>query len=63
MKKTHKVLKKPKSFLLKTPKAEDVTLAKDDKGYFVYTHRWQSKRYPSIEDIPKSVIIYCESTG
>lgn len=54
---------KPKSFLDKTPKAKGVSLAKDENGYFVYTHRWQSKRYKTINDIPKSVINFCEGTG
>jgi len=58
-----KIIKKTKEFLAKTPKAEDVSLAKDADGYFVMTHRWRSKSYQTIEDIPKSIIIKCESTG
>ncbi|MBK7362762.1 MAG: hypothetical protein IPJ01_10740 [Micavibrio sp.] len=62
-KKSYTVVTKPKEFLAKTPKANGVTLAKDKKGYFVYTHRWASKRFKTILSIPKSIIEFCESTG
>lgn len=62
-KKSYTVVTKPKEFLAKTPKASGVTLAKDNKGYFVYTHRWASKRFKTILSIPKSIIEFCESTG
>lgn len=62
-KKSYTVVTKPKEFLAKTPMASKVTLAKDKKGYFVYTHRWASKRYKTIMSIPKSIIEFCESTG
>ncbi len=62
-KKSYTVVTKPKEFLAKTPKASSVTLAKDKKGYFVYTHRAASKRYKTIMLIPKSVIEFIESTG
>lgn len=62
-KKSYVVVKKPKEFLDKTPKAKDVTLAKDAKGYFVYTHRWASQRYKTPGSIPKRIIEFCESTA
>ena len=62
-KKTYTTISKPAEFLAKTPKAKSVTLAKDKDGYFVYTHRWASKRYKSIGLIPKSIIEFCESTS
>jgi len=62
-KKTYTVVTKPKEFLAKTSKASGVTLAKDSKGYFVYTHRAASKHYKTIMSIPKSVIEFIESTG
>lgn len=61
--KSYKVVTKPKEFLAKTPKATGCTLAQDKDGYFVYTHRWASKRYKTIMSIPKSIIEFCESTG
>ncbi len=62
-KKSYTVVPKPKEFLAKTPKSKGCTLAKDKDGYFVYTHRWASKRYKTPAAIPKSIIEYCESTG
>ena len=62
-KKTYVVVTKTKEFLAKTPKARGCTLAKDKNGYFVYTHRWASKRFKTIAAIPKSIIEFCESTG
>lgn len=63
--KTYKVVTKTAEFLAKTPKAKGVTLAQDsrDGGYFVYTHRWASKRFKTINSIPKKIIEFCESTG
>lgn len=61
--KSYVVVAKPAEFLSKTPKAKFVTLAKDKDGYFVYSHRWASKRYSSITLIPKSIIEFCESTN
>lgn len=63
LKKSYIVVIKPKEFLTKTSKAGGVTLAKDKKGYFVYSHRGASKRYKTIMSIPKSVIEFIESTG
>lgn len=62
-KKSYTVVTKTKEFLAKTPKAKDVTLAKDKDGYFVYTHRWASKRFKTINSIPKKIIEFCESTS
>ena len=62
-KKTYTVVTKTKEFLAKTPKAKGVTLAKDSKGYFCYTHRWSSKRFKTIASIPKKIIEFCESTS
>lgn len=62
-KKTYVVVTKTKEFLAKTPKARGCTLAKDKNGYFVYTHRWASKRFKTITAIPKNIIEFCESTG
>jgi hypothetical protein len=62
-KKTYTVITKPKEFLGETPKAKGCTLAKDKDGYFVYTHRWASKRFKTIKSIPKSIIEFAESTG
>lgn len=59
-KKSYTVVTKTKDFLDKTPMAKKVTLAKDGKGYFVYSHRWASKRYKTIKAIPKSIIEFCE---
>ena len=62
-KKTYVVVTKTKEFLAKTPKARGCTLAKDKDGYFCYTHRASSKRYKTINVIPKSVIEFIESTA
>jgi hypothetical protein len=62
-KKGYEVVPKPKDFLTKHPKAKRVTLAKDDDGYFIYTHRARSRSYKSIMLIPKSAVESIESTG
>lgn len=62
-KKSYTVVTKTPEFLSKSTKAKSVTLAKDKDGYFVYTHRWASKRFKTIGAIPKSIIEFCESTG
>ncbi len=62
-KKSYTVVTKTPEFLAKHPKAKGITLAQDKKGYFVYTHRWASKRYKTIGAIPKSIIEFCESTS
>lgn len=62
-KKTYTVISKTAEFKAKTPKSSGVTLAKDKDGFFCYTHRAASKRYKTINAIPKSVIEFIESTG
>ena len=62
-KKKHEVVTKPADFLKKHPKGKGVTLAKDEDGFFVYTHRCRSKSYRSIASIPKSAVEFIESTG
>ncbi len=59
----HTVVTKTQEFLAKTPKAKGVTLAKDHKGFFCYTHRARSKSKPSINAITKKEIEFIESTG
>lgn len=62
--KDYKVIAKPESFLKKTPKSKDVTLAKTSKGkYFIYGGRGRSKYYDKISAIPKAVIEWVESTN
>lgn len=39
------------------------SFAKDEDGYYCYTHRARSDSYGSISDIPKSVVDFIESTG
>lgn len=58
-----KAIPKPKEFLAKTPKAKGVSLSKDSKGYFCYTHRARSKSYSTPGAIPKTTIEFIESTG
>lgn len=52
----------PKPPALKQRFAE-VGLAKDNKGYFVYTHRARSDSYPSPEKIPLDKVKFIASTG
>jgi len=42
---------------------KEVSLGKDDNGYFVYTHRARSDSYKTPEAIPKSKIEFISSTG
>lgn len=58
-----KGLTKPKELMDKTDKADGVSLGRDKKGYFVYTHRARSKSYESPEKIPVKDIEYIETTG
>jgi hypothetical protein len=44
-------------------KMKEVSLGKDENGYFVYTHRCRSKSYPSPEKIPNKDIKFIASTG
>lgn len=41
----------------------EVSLGKDEDGYYVYTHRCRSDSYPTPHKIPKSKIKYIGSTG
>lgn len=36
---------------------------RDKQGYFVYTHRAGSKRYPSLDKIPMKDLKFIDSTG
>lgn len=56
-------LPKPKDLTKKTPKSKGVSMGMDKDGYFVYTHRCRSKSYKTPALIPKSVIVWIESTG
>ncbi len=40
-----------------------VSVSKDDKGYYVHTHRARSKSYDSVAKIPDSKITEIEATG
>jgi len=42
---------------------KEVSLGKDSKGFFVYTHRFRSASYKTPHDIPKSKIKFTASTG
>ncbi len=41
----------------------ECSIAKDDDGYYCYTHRARSKSYDSISDIPDTEVKHIESTG
>ncbi len=58
--KEEKGLSKPAS---RKADMDGVSLGKDKRGFFVYTHRARSKSYPSAEAIPKSVCRDIETTG
>lgn len=45
------------------PRFEGVSLAQDEGGYFVHTHRARSDSYDSPEAIPQKKIDFIESTG
>lgn len=42
---------------------DGVSLGKDDKGYFVYTHRARSDSFDSADNIPLKDITFIRSTG
>jgi hypothetical protein len=46
-------------------KHKDVScsLGKDEKGFFVYTHRARCKSYPRPEDIPDDKVKFISSTS
>jgi hypothetical protein len=39
------------------------SFAKDDKGYFAYTHRCRSKSYPTIDKLPLDKVRFVRSTS
>lgn len=39
------------------------SISKDKNGFFIHTHRWRSKSYKSMKNIPKSAIKFVKSTG
>jgi hypothetical protein len=39
------------------------SFAKDENGFYCYTHRARSKSYPTISDIPKSDVNFINSTS
>ena len=41
----------------------ECSIARDDKGYYAYTHRCRSKSYPSIAEIPKKTVEFVGSTS
>jgi hypothetical protein len=41
----------------------ECSFAKDEDGYYCYTHRARSDSYPSIDKIPKSKVEFIGSTG
>ena len=45
------------------PNVFECTFARDDAGYFCYTHRARSKSYPSIARIPKDRVTFIGGTG
>jgi hypothetical protein len=51
--------------LVKERFGEDLecSFARDEKGYYCYTHRARSKSYDAIGDIPKSTVKFIGSTG
>lgn len=42
---------------------KEVSLGKDNKGYYVYTHRCRSKSYPTPDAIPLDRVEFIASTG
>jgi hypothetical protein len=41
----------------------ECSFAKDEDGYFCYTHRARSDSYESVDKIPKSKVEFIEGTG
>ena len=39
------------------------SIAKDNQGYYAYTHRARSKSYETLDKLPKSKVKFIESTG
>jgi len=48
---------------LKPERLDGVGLKRDDKGWYIQTHRARSKSYPDVDDIPDSVVEFIRSTG
>jgi len=44
-------------------KKPECSFAKDENGYYCYTHRARSSSYKTISDIPLSKVKFIESTG
>lgn len=44
-------------------KMDGVSLGKDNKGFYVYTHRARCSSYPTPDKIPESKIKFIKSTG
>lgn len=42
---------------------DEVSLGKDQDGYYIFTHRARSESYPTPHDIPKDKIKFISSTG
>jgi hypothetical protein len=42
---------------------DGVSLGKDKRGFFVYTHRARSKSYETAGEIPNKDIAFIKSTG
>lgn len=67
--KIEKGLSKPDELIEKCKKhncmdaLDGVSLGKDDKGYFVYTHRGRSDSYKKPESITIEQIKWVETTG
>jgi hypothetical protein len=64
------ILHEKKKDFENSPKPDDlkdvmsgVSLGKDKKGYFVYTHRCRSASYDTPYKIPKNKIEFVASTG
>lgn len=55
-------LSKPKGFK-KKKHSDGVSLGKDNKGYFCYTHRARSKSHSTPEKIPQKEVTFIETTG
>lgn len=45
------------------PGPHECSFARDEDGYYCYTHRARSKSYPSISKIPKDKYEFIGSTG
>ena len=48
---------------IQSGRLEGVSVGRDDKGFFVCTHRARSESYDSVDKIPIKDIKFIESTG